>query len=158
MLTRDERIGQYFFPKDTIFIANAWTIHRNEEEYDRPDEFIPERFLDNPFGLRPSYKATELENSGRRAIYAFGSGRRQCPGEQFAYTSVLLAASKIVWAYDVLPPSGGLDVSIETGFKDGVVTQPVHPEVVLKARSEQRKAGVLVDAAHTKAVAIQLLG
>ncbi|KAH8668778.1 cytochrome P450 [Xylariales sp. PMI_506] len=158
VLTKDERVGEYFFPKDTMFIANAWTIHRNEKEYDRPYDFIPERFLDNPYGLRPEYSAESLENSGRRALYAFGSGRRQCPGEQFAVTSLLLAASKIVWAYDISPPPTGFDVSIETGFKDGTVTQPVHPEVVFTVRSEKKKAGVLADAEHTEQIARQLLG
>lgn len=77
MLTRDEHLEPYFFPKGTMFIVNAWTIHRNEDEYDRPHDFIPERFLNNPFGLRPSLVAAaeNLENSGRRALYAFGSGR-----------------------------------------------------------------------------------
>ncbi|KAK6220633.1 hypothetical protein LQW54_002078 [Pestalotiopsis sp. IQ-011] len=92
VITKDERVGEYAFPAGTMFIANAWTIHRNEEEYDLPDEFIPERFMDNEFGPRPGYKA----GSGRRALYAFGSGRRQCPGEDFAVTAVLLTASKII--------------------------------------------------------------
>ncbi|ETS75437.1 hypothetical protein PFICI_12381 [Pestalotiopsis fici W106-1] len=156
VLTRDERVGKYAFPGGTMFIANAWTIHRNEEEYDRPDEFIPERFLDNPFGLRPSYATQDLEKSGRRALYAFGSGRRQCPGEQFAFTSVLLAASKLIWAYDILPPPHGLDISIENGFKDGVVLQPLHPEVIFKIRSEGRRAAVLADADRTAEIAREL--
>ncbi|KAK8108356.1 cytochrome P450 [Apiospora sp. TS-2023a] len=161
VLTRDERLGPYFFPKGTMFIANAWTIHRNEDEYDRPYYFIPERFLDNPFGTRPSLAASSenLENSGRRALYAFGSGRRQCPGEQFAFTSVLLAASKVVWAYDIRPPSGGkFDVSVETGFKDGTVTEPIHPEVVFTLRGEKKRAGVVTDAERTKEIARELLG
>ncbi|KAK8061220.1 hypothetical protein PG997_015441 [Apiospora hydei] len=161
VLTRDEHVGEYFFPKGTMFIANAWTIHRNEEEYEQPHDFIPERFLDNPFGLRPSVAAADenLENSGRRALYAFGSGRRQCPGEQFAFTSVLLAAAKVVWAYDILvPPGGRFDVSVETGFKDGTVTEPVHPEVVFQARSEKKRAGVLADAQRTQDIARDLLG
>jgi cytochrome P450 len=158
VLTRDEYVGEYFFPAGTMFIANAWSIHRNEEEYDRPNDFIPERFLESPFGLRPAFKANELENSGRRALYAFGSGRRQCPGEQFAFTAVLLAAAKIAWAYDISPPAGGLDISVETGFKDGTVTQPVHPEVLFKLRDEKRRAAVLADADRTEHIARQLLG
>ncbi|KAH8205741.1 hypothetical protein TruAng_000017 [Truncatella angustata] len=158
VLTRDERVGEYFFPKNTMFIANAWTIHRNEEEYERPNDFMPERFIDNAFGLRPKFKAEDLENSGRRVLYAFGSGRRQCPGEQFAFTSVLLAAAKIIWAYDISPPHGGLDVSIDTGFKDGTVTQPIHPEVLFRLRDGKRRAGVLADANRTEHVARQLLG
>ncbi|KAF7518253.1 hypothetical protein G7054_g13511 [Neopestalotiopsis clavispora] len=158
VLTRDERVGKYAFPAGTMFIANAWTIHRNEEEYDHPDEFMPERFLHNTFGLRPSYNAKDQEKSGRRPLYAFGSGRRQCPGEQFAFTSVLLAASKLIWAYDILPPPGGLDTSIENGFKDGVVLQPVRPEVVFKLRSEEKRAAVLADANRTEEIARELQG
>ncbi|KAI4594264.1 hypothetical protein KJ359_008539 [Pestalotiopsis sp. 9143b] len=138
----------------TMLIANAWTIHRNEEEYDRPDEFIPERFMDNEFGLRPGYKA----GSGRRALYAFGSGRRQCPGEDFAVTAVLLAASKVIWACDITPPSGGVDYSIETGYKDGTVTQPVRPEVLFTPRSREKEAAVQVDAERTESIARALLG
>ncbi|KAK8021965.1 hypothetical protein PG993_012732 [Apiospora rasikravindrae] len=161
VLTRDEHLGEYFFPKSTMFIANAWTIRRNEEEYDQPYHFIPEGFLDNPFGLRPSVAAADknLENSGRRALYAFGSGRRQCPGEQFAFTSVLLAASKVVWAYDILIPSGGrFNVSVEMGFNYGTVTEPIHPEVIFKARSEKKRSGVLADAQRTQDIPRDLLG
>ncbi|KAK7917902.1 cytochrome P450 [Apiospora marii] len=151
VLTRDETLGPYFFPKGTMFIANAWTIHRNEDEYDRPHDFIPERFLDNPFGLRPSITATaeNFEKSGRRALYAFGSGRRQCPGNN----------SLSLWAYDIRPPPGGkFDVSVETGFKDGTVTEPIHPEVLFTARSEKKRAGVVADAERTREIARDLLG
>ncbi|KAJ5179052.1 hypothetical protein N7492_002262 [Penicillium capsulatum] len=100
VLTRDESFGGYVYPKGTMFIANAWTIHRNEADYDRPDDFVPERFLDNPFGMR---KAPTGQEGSRRALYAFGSGRRQCPGELFAYTTISLTLSKLLWSYDVLP-------------------------------------------------------
>ncbi|KAK9781621.1 putative Cytochrome P450 [Seiridium cardinale] len=159
-LSKDERIGQYFFPKGTVFIANAWTIQRNGKEYDRPNEFIPERFIDSPFGLSSSFKTDtdDLENRGRKVLYVFGAGRRQCPGEQFAMTSLLLAAAKIVWAYNILPPPGGLDMSVETGYKDGVITEPAHPEVVFELRADNKKAAVLADADRTGHIARQLLG
>ncbi|KAK8076792.1 Cytochrome P450 [Apiospora phragmitis] len=162
VLTRDEHPRPYLFPEGTMFIANVWTIHQNEEEYERPHDFIPERFLDNPFGLRPSVAAADekLENSRCRALYAFGSGRRQCPGEQFAFTSVLLTASKLVWAYDIRPPPGGgiFDVSVETSFKDGTVTQPIRLEVAFRARSEEKRLGVVADAQRTEHIARDLLG
>lgn len=147
------------FPKGTSFIANAWTIHRNEREYERPDDFVPERFLRHPHGLRTiKLTAEELEGGGRRALYTFGSGRRQCPGEQFAFTTIMLAASKVIWAFDVLPPEGGLDTSIETGYKDGTVTEPVDPTVVFRRRDEGRCRGLTEDARRTEAIARGLLG
>lgn len=158
-LTRDDRFGEYIFPKGTTFIANAWTIHRNEQDYERPDDFLPERFIEHPYGLRTTKaSADELESSGRRALYAFGSGRRQCPGEAFAYTTILLAASKIVWAFNVLAPKGGVDTSIETGYKDGTVTEPIDPTVVFKLRDEKRRIGLVEDLCRTETIAKDMLG
>lgn len=157
-LTQDDRLGDYYFPKGTTFIANAWTIHRNEEEYDRPDDFVPERFMDNPYGMRGSLGAQDWAATGRRPLYAFGSGRRQCPGELFAYTAILLAASKILWAYDILPPPEGIDVSIETGYMDGVVAQPINANVGFKLRSGRTENVILEDLDRTQMVAHELLG
>lgn len=138
-----------------MFIANAWTINRNEEDYDRPDEFIPERFIDNPFGMR---RAPDGQEGSRRVLYAFGSGRRQCPGEHFAYTTISLTLSKLLWSYDVLPPPGGIDMSVETGFEDGLVTQPVKPNVLFRLRDETREAAMVEDLRRTEAISNELLG
>lgn len=136
VLAKEDRVGDYVFPAGTSFIANAWTIHRDESLYDRPEEFVPERWLDNAYGVVSAALAKEMETSGRRKLYAFGSGRRQCPGQQFAFVAVLLAVSKLVWAYDILPPGpGAVDVSIETGFQSGVVSAPLNPQVVFRLRT-----------------------
>lgn len=161
VLSQDDSFGGYRFPKGTVFIANAWSIHRHEAEYEAPNEFVPERFLHHPYGMRPSPKAEsaqELGNSGRRALYTFGSGRRLCPGEQFAFTAVLLAVSKIIWAYDILPPPGGVDVTIETGFVDGTVTQPVDSEIIFRYRDAKREQGVAQALVQADTRAQDLLG
>lgn len=123
---------------------------------------MPERFVKHPYGLRRGGDgpATEedLEKSGRRALYCFGSGRRQCPGEQFAFTTVMLAASKVVWAFDVLPPPGGVDVSIETGYKDDIVAEPEDPTVIFKFRDASCEAALLEDASRTDGIARDMLG
>lgn len=157
VLMKEDRVGEYVFPAGTTFIANAWTIHRDVAEYDRPDEFVPERFLANAYGVVSDARAKEMEASGRRVLYAFGSGRRQCPGEQFAFVAVMLAVSKLVWAYDILPGPEGVDVSIETGFQDGVASAPVNPQVDFKLRSLERKAAVWEDFRRTDLIASRCL-
>lgn len=161
-MSQDNQYGDYSFPKGTTFIANAWTIHRDEKDYERPDEFMPERFVKHPYGLHRSNDAPatreDLEKSGRWALYLFGSGRRQCPGEQFAFTTIMLAASKVVWAFDVLPPPGGVDVSIETGYKDDIVSEPAHPSVVFKIRDPDREAALVEDGCRTDGIAREMLG
>ncbi|PVH99883.1 cytochrome P450 [Periconia macrospinosa] len=155
-LDKDDIFKGYFFTKGTVFLANAWTLNHNEEDYDRPEEWIPERFLENAYGLRPERFAPATLGS-RRALYAFGSGRRICPGIDFAFTSLLLASSKILWAHDVLPPLEGVDISIETGYEDGVVTAPKNPAVLLRLRDEKRKDGIMEDFERTNAVARSLI-
>lgn len=123
---------------------------------------MPERFVKHPYGLRRDdngpAREEDLEKSGRRALYCFGSGRRQCPGEQFAFTTVMLAASKVVWAFHVLPPPGGVDVSIETGYKDDIVAEPEDPTVIFKVRDASREAALLEDASRTDGIAREMLG
>lgn len=161
VLSKDDRYGDYVFPKGTTFIANAWTIHRNEDEYEHPDDFDPERFVKDPFGFRtdiPPGLKQDLDGSGRRVLYTFGSGRRQCPGEQFTFTNITLAASKLIWVFDILPPPEGVDISIESGYKDGLVTEPVDPRVICKLRDESRRDALLEDLARVQAISGETMG
>ncbi|KAH8172884.1 cytochrome p450 domain-containing protein [Sarocladium implicatum] len=183
VLDQDDHYKGFFFPKGTTFIANVWGLGHNEEDFESPDEWIPDRFLDNPYGLRPEKYAAQVKPSSktsssretkepmtvdtpasqpatlgfRRALYAFGTGRRICPGIDFAITSLLLAASKALWAYDVLPPLGGVDYSIETGYEDGVVTAPKNPKVRLQVRDDAREKGLMDDYERTRTAAGTLI-
>lgn len=46
-LSKDDEYKGYRFPAGTIFTWNAWHISQNSEEYEDPDEFKPERFMNN---------------------------------------------------------------------------------------------------------------
>ena len=69
MLTEDDTYDEYHFPKGTVFFANAWSIHRDEKEYDTPDEFVPERFLQSKFGTRDSSHGASTQDESRRVTY-----------------------------------------------------------------------------------------
>lgn len=87
MLTADDTYEGYFLPKGTIVFANTWSIHRDQGEYERPQSFVPERFLDKTFG---SHNLEELgPNDRRRVTYSFGAGRRVCPGQHLAENSLV---------------------------------------------------------------------
>jgi cytochrome P450 len=85
MLTQDDTYEGYFLPKGTMFLANTWAIHRDEEEYGRPNDFIPERFLNNKFGTRNPV----ADEDHRRVSYGFGAGRRICSGQHLAENSLV---------------------------------------------------------------------
>jgi cytochrome P450 len=86
-VTKDDVYEGYLIPKGTMLFANAYAIHHDPDEYEDPSEFIPERFLNNKFGVK-SEKALE-ENDGRRATYGFGAGRRVCPGQRLSENSLV---------------------------------------------------------------------
>ena len=72
-----------------MIFANAWSIHRDSDEYYSPDEFIPERYLGNKFGTRGPEKDVPDAAEGRRTQYGFGAGRRVCSGQQMAENSLV---------------------------------------------------------------------
>ncbi|XP_006350345.1 cytochrome P450 71A1-like [Solanum tuberosum] len=60
----------YDIPKGTMAFVNIWSLGRNPNYWDRPQEFIPERFLENDINIK-----------GKNfTMLPFGSGRRRCPG------------------------------------------------------------------------------
>jgi cytochrome P450 len=92
MLTQDDTYNGYLFPKGTVFFANTWAIHHDEAEYERPDEFIPDRFVNNEYGTRVPVDSKVDEH--RRISYGFGAGRRVCPGQRLARNSLV----SYIWA------------------------------------------------------------
>ena len=80
----DEYLG-YRIPKGAIVVGNQWAINMNDESFQNPHEFRPERWLQHP----------------DQPLCAFGFGRRICPGKQIAQNSLFIAIARILWAYNV---------------------------------------------------------
>ncbi|KAF2101147.1 cytochrome P450 [Rhizodiscina lignyota] len=84
-------------PKGATVIPNVNAIHKNSQYYPEPDKFMPERFLD-PRDPRSSPGASP---GGQH--FAFGVGRRECPGRHVADASLYIVMSRILWAFDITP-------------------------------------------------------
>ena len=147
--SQDDVYNGHRIPKGTAVLINVWHIHHSAEDYEEPDKFIPERFLQHPFGMRPdeAHDPTHMEaSSSRGATFDFGAGRRICPGMHSAKQSLLLGLAKVLWAFDVLPPPEGkeIDLSLETGFVQEIALHPKELDVVLKLRDGRAKEDLLV--------------
>lgn len=89
LLTQDDEYEGYRFPAGTIFVWNQWYIGLNENEYEQPERFMPERFLNE-----------DLEKP-LKGHWAFGAGRRVCVGWQVGDSNVWLAAARLIYCFDV---------------------------------------------------------
>ncbi|XP_066393684.1 cytochrome P450 76M5-like [Miscanthus floridulus] len=89
-------IGGYAVPRGCTVIFNTWAIMRDPAAWERPDEFVPERFLDREFDFR----GKQFE------FIPFGSGRRLCPGIPMAERVVPLILASLVHAFEWQLPDG----------------------------------------------------
>ncbi|CAO2188526.1 unnamed protein product [Urochloa humidicola] len=88
-------IGGYAVPKGSTVIFNAWAIMRDPAVWERPEEFVPERFLDNV-----ELRAKDFE------FIPFGAGRRLCPGLPMAERVVPHIVASLLHGFDWRLPEG----------------------------------------------------
>ncbi|CAO2199681.1 unnamed protein product [Urochloa humidicola] len=98
--TQDTELLGYHVPARSRVIVNAWAIARDPAAWDRPDEFLPERFAGDDL------TADYLLGQDFRFV-PFGAGRRGCPGVEFAVPSMELALASLLYHFDWELPSGG---------------------------------------------------
>ncbi|TFY66988.1 hypothetical protein EVJ58_g1910 [Rhodofomes roseus] len=123
----DEYRG-YNIPADSMVIANIWAMTRDEASYPQPEVFRPERFLEM------DHQALQLLDP--RNI-AFGFGRRVCPGQQFADSSIWLAVAHLVATVNITKVTGkdGKPLTPAAEFVPGFVSHPKDFTCIITPRS-----------------------
>ncbi|KAJ7583576.1 cytochrome P450 [Mycena floridula] len=101
--TADHVYSGKYIPKDTLVLLNCWTLHHNPERYPEPLTFNPERYLGNELSCAES---SRLAKGLDRDHWAFGSGRRICPGIAAAERELWMAISGLLWAFKFEPVEG----------------------------------------------------
>ncbi|KAJ0969444.1 hypothetical protein J5N97_022321 [Dioscorea zingiberensis] len=90
------QIEGYEISKKTRVLINYWSIARDSNVWEKPTDFLPERFLDTLINFR----GQDYE------FIPFGSGRRICPGMQFAISTIELALANLIYQFDWALPEG----------------------------------------------------
>lgn len=91
------RIGGYAVSKGTTVIFNSWAIMRDSTAWERPDDFLPDRFLGK----------TELDLWGKQAKFIpLGSGRRLCPALPMVELVVPFTVASLLHAFEWHLPKG----------------------------------------------------
>nr|ABX75854.1 cinnamate 4-hydroxylase [Acacia auriculiformis x Acacia mangium] len=126
MNLHDAKLGGYEIPAESKILVNAWWLANNPAQWKNPEEFRPERFLE------------EGGKSGGRNDFRFlpfGSGRRSCPGIILALPILGITIGRMVQNFELLPPPG--QSKIDTSEKGGQFSLHIlkHSTIVAKPRS-----------------------
>ncbi|XP_012083786.1 cytochrome P450 71A1 [Jatropha curcas] len=93
----DVKLKGYDIPAKTRVFVNMWAIQRDPTLWDRPEEFLPERFLKT---------SDDSNDEHRKLLLTFGTGRRACPGMTFAYAELEYVIANLLYWFDWKRPDG----------------------------------------------------
>lgn len=111
-------VGGYTVPKGARVFVNVWAIHRDASIWERPNEFVPERFLNG-----------KGDYSGNDFTYLpFGSGRRICAGIPMAERVVAFSLASLVHSFDWKLAEGD---SLDLNEKFGIVLKKRVPLIAI---------------------------
>ena len=95
----DSTVNNHSIPKGTQVITNLWSLHHDENFWDEPFAFKPERYLDEHGELLPP------DHPNRVHTMPFGGGQRVCIGEVFAMSRMFLILATLIQKFEILPES-----------------------------------------------------
>ncbi|KAF0897568.1 hypothetical protein E2562_039187 [Oryza meyeriana var. granulata] len=109
----DCNIDGYVIPSGMRVLVNAWAIGRDERFWEDAEEFVPERFVKST----SSATAASVNIRGNDYQYLpFSSGRRICPGMNFAITVMEIMLANLMWKFDWLLPAPAMDIDMSEVF------------------------------------------
>lgn len=105
-----------YIPKNTTMFANLGFMCRDPRIFDKPEVFMPERWLPQH---NPNAKSLPDVDD-----IIFGFGRRICPGQYLADRTGFVFIAAVLKAYNILPIHGEV-VPEEYSFSDAVIQRPI---------------------------------
>ncbi|KAI0705586.1 CyP450 monooxygenase [Earliella scabrosa] len=124
----DDEYKGYFIPKGSVVMANSWALSRDPRHYPDPERFRPERFLKdgvlNPDVLDPK-------------AFAFGYGRRICPGRAMGESSVFITVAAVLHMFSIEPPldEHGVPSALDVKFGEGILSaaEPFSCRIIVRS-------------------------
>ncbi|XP_078001455.1 cytochrome P450 2D6-like [Glandiceps talaboti] len=120
--TCDTSVGGYNIPKDSWVWINVLALHTDERQWENPQEFHPERFLDEDGKLK----------SKPDSYLPFSAGRRVCVGEMLAKNELFLVFTSLFQQFILSSPVGEEPPDLEPTFNMALRPKPY--EIIAKRR------------------------
>ncbi|KAG1730688.1 cytochrome P450 [Suillus paluster] len=139
----DDVYNGFLIPKGSVVVLNAWAMGHDEDIYPNPSHFDPDRHLTTD---------GKLKDEPMCSHFAFGFGRRICPGRFFADHSLWASVVSILSTIEIAKAQDkdGKDIDFTPRFTNGLTIHPEHfpcsMRSVSSAREEQMRTMWRVDA------------
>ncbi|GMI89080.1 TRANSPARENT TESTA 7, CYTOCHROME P450 75B1 [Hibiscus trionum] len=119
-------INGYYIPKNTRLSVNIWAIGRDDDVWDNPLDFNPERFMTGE-NAKIDPRGNDFE------LIPFGAGRRICAGTRMGIVLVEYILGTLVHSFDWSVPPGAGELNMDEAF--GLALQKAVPlSACLRAR------------------------
>lgn len=129
----DDVYRGYRIPEGSVIFANIWHIFHDEKNYPDPFSFKPQRYIQAASG--------DINRDPRD--FAFGFGRRECPGRFIADNSMWLMIASILATFDISKAKDrdGREIVPEVEYVAGIISHPLPFQCAITPRSQ---AGALI--------------
>ncbi|KAM0352989.1 hypothetical protein ACHAPU_001874 [Fusarium lateritium] len=124
--TEDDVFEGYLIPKGSMVICNVMHFAHDPEVYDDPMAFKPERFL-----------STDGNHPAPEPTYAFGFGRRICPGRVLAGNALFLNIAQSLAVFHISKDDE--EGELKPKFTPGVISYPEPFSAVVRPRSDHHE-------------------
>ncbi|KAF0928776.1 hypothetical protein E2562_010655 [Oryza meyeriana var. granulata] len=123
----DMDVGGYFIPKGSTVNFMVAEMGRDEREWEKPMEFVPERFLDGGHGA-----GVDMHGTKGIKMMPFGVGRRICAGLNIAMLHLEYFVGSMVMEFEWKEVEGlEVDFAEKREFTT-VMSKPLRPRLVAR--------------------------
>ncbi|KAK6187152.1 hypothetical protein SNE40_005240 [Patella caerulea] len=121
--TRDTELRGYKIREGTILLPNFYSVSHDEQTWGDPNNFRPERYLD---------ENGELDKNKTDLFTPFSLGRRKCLGEFLARMEVFLFFTAILQRCEFRKPASVEEYNLEGSFGLTIKPEPYNVAVTLR--------------------------
>ncbi|RXN24167.1 cytochrome P450 2K1-like protein [Labeo rohita] len=128
MTSCDVTFNGYLIKKGTCVLPLLTSVLWDENEWETPNTFNPEHFLDEKGQLRK-----------RDAFMPFSAGRRMCPGESLARMELFLFFTSLLQHFRFTPPPGVSEDDLDLTPVVGLTLSPSPHKLCAISRAERQQ-------------------
>ncbi|PKK72274.1 cytochrome P450 [Rhizophagus irregularis] len=88
-IDKPNKVAEYHWPADSLFLINVKSVHNNDDYWEEPNKFNPDRWIVKNFEPK------------KGSFLMFGGGLRLCPGRKLATIELVCLIALLFRKYEI---------------------------------------------------------